>query len=175
VLTHVDFARLYVENHMAKFNAFGDHCDASAVLSLLIVFFTAAVQMAAANVRKARNDWAHCGFSKWDQAKFQQSFNEMEHLVKAMALPAADEGKLLGELKDWETKGISCKPKFDHKQWWLHWAKTYTKMYPSFFQEKIQLSEFLSCEFFLISIFSCYMCLIVLPVCTEEATESCKF
>ncbi|KAJ7339502.1 hypothetical protein OS493_005900 [Desmophyllum pertusum] len=52
-----------------------------------------------------RNDWAHCVFSKWDEAKFQQSFIEMEHLVKVMGLPVADEGKLLAELKDWESKG----------------------------------------------------------------------
>ena len=35
VTSHVDFAKLYVENHMAKFNAFDEHCDASAVLTLL--------------------------------------------------------------------------------------------------------------------------------------------
>ena len=32
--SHVDFAKLYVENFMAKFNAFDEHCDASAVLTL---------------------------------------------------------------------------------------------------------------------------------------------
>ena len=73
---------------MAKFNAFDDHCDASAVLSLLggVPVFSAAVQAAAENVKKARNDWAHCVFSKWDQTKFQQSFTEMEHLVRILAL-----------------------------------------------------------------------------------------
>ena len=107
VTSHVDFAKLYVENYMAKFTAFDDHCDASAVLSLLsgVPVFSAAVQTAARDVRMARNDWAHCVFSKWDEAKFQQSFIEMEHLVKVMALPAADEIRLLGELNDWETKG----------------------------------------------------------------------
>ena len=35
VASHVDFAKLYLENHMAKFNAFDEHCDASAVVSLL--------------------------------------------------------------------------------------------------------------------------------------------
>ncbi|KAJ7375983.1 hypothetical protein OS493_037535, partial [Desmophyllum pertusum] len=35
VTSHVDFAKLYVENHMAKFNAFDEHCDASAMLALL--------------------------------------------------------------------------------------------------------------------------------------------
>lgn len=107
VTTHVDFARLYVENHMAKFIAFDDHCDASAVLSLLggVPVFSPVVQTAAGDVRMARNDWAHCVFTKWDTVKFQQNFNEMENLVKVMALPVADEGKLLAELKDWETKG----------------------------------------------------------------------
>ncbi|XP_078381804.1 uncharacterized protein LOC144664463 isoform X9 [Oculina patagonica] len=107
VMSHVDFARLYVENYMAKFTAFDDHCDASAVLLLLggVPVFSAAVQIAAGDVRMGRNDWAHCVFSKWDQVKFQQSFIDMEQLVRAMGLPSADEGKLLGELKDWETKG----------------------------------------------------------------------
>lgn len=106
VNSHVDFARLYVEKHMAKFTAFDDHCDASAVLSLLVgvpVFSAAA--SAADHVRKARNDWAHCAFSKWDPAKFQKCFTEMEQLVKKLALLSVNERELIGELKDWETKG----------------------------------------------------------------------
>ena len=107
VTSHVDFARLYVENHMAKFTAFDDHCDASAVLLLLgrVPAFNMAVQSAADVVRTVRNDWAHCVFSKWDQPKFLKSFFEMEQLVRGMALPTADETKLLDELKDWESKG----------------------------------------------------------------------
>ena len=107
VLSHVDFARLYVENYMAHFTAFDDQCDASAVLTLLggVPVFSGLVQTAAADVRMGRNDWAHCVFSKWDQVKYLQSFIDMEHLVRVLALPAADEAKLLGELKDWETKG----------------------------------------------------------------------
>ncbi|XP_022783849.1 protein NLRC5-like [Stylophora pistillata] len=106
VNSHVDFARLYVEKHMAKFTAFDDHCDASAVLSLLggVPVFSAAAS-AAGDVRKARNDWAHCVFSKWDPAKFRKCFTEMEQLVKNLALPSVNERELLGELKDWETKG----------------------------------------------------------------------
>ena len=107
VLSHIDFAKLYVENFMVKFNTFDDHCDASAVLTLLggVPVFSPAVQAAASDVRNSRNDWAHCVFSKWDPVKFLESFVKMEHLVRVMALPAADEAKLLGELKDWETKG----------------------------------------------------------------------
>lgn len=106
VQSHMDFARLYVEKHMAKFTAFNDHCDASAVLSLLggVPVFSAAAS-SAGDVRMERNDWAHCVFSKWDPAKFQKSFTEMEQLVKNMALPSVKERELLEKLKDWETNG----------------------------------------------------------------------
>ena len=107
VTSHVDFAKLYVENHMAKFNAFDEHCDASAVLALLgkVPVFSSAVQSAAGDVRQARNAWAHCAFSDWDLLSFQQRFAEMENLVKSLGLSSADEMHLVNELKDWETKG----------------------------------------------------------------------
>ena len=106
VMSHVDFARLFVQNHMAHFTAFDDQCDASAVLTLLgrVPVFLAPVQTAADDVRMARNDWAHCVFTRWDQTNFLKRFSEMEQLVRTMAPPIA--GKRLGELKDWETKGI---------------------------------------------------------------------
>ena len=109
VSSHIDFAKLYVENFMAKFNAFDDHCDASAVLTLLgsVPVFSSVVQTSAGVVRGVRNDWAHCMFSKWDDAKFQQAFADMADLVRKLGLPAKDEAKLLGELNDWETKGKS--------------------------------------------------------------------
>ena len=108
VTSHVDFAKLYIENHMAKFNAFDEHCDASAVLTLLgkVPVFSVPVQGAAGDVRQARNAWAHCVFSDWDPVNYQQSFAAMEHLVKALGLPIAIEGNLLKELNDWEKKGI---------------------------------------------------------------------
>ena len=112
VTSHVDFARLYVENYMAKFNAFDEHCDASAVLTLLgkVPVFSPAVQSASNDVRQARNAWAHCVFSEWDPMNYQQSFNKMETLVKALGLPPIIERNLLGELKDWESKGTSLIP-----------------------------------------------------------------
>ena len=33
--SHIDFAKLFVENYMAKFNAFDERCDASALFALL--------------------------------------------------------------------------------------------------------------------------------------------
>ena len=107
VLTHVDFAKLYLESYMVHFNAFDDHLDASAVLLLLgrVPVFPGTMQAAANSVRSERNDWAHCVFSRWDETKFQESFAKMENLVKAMALPSSDEEKIVGELNDWKNKG----------------------------------------------------------------------
>ena len=107
VTSHIDFAKLYVENHMAKFNAFDEHCDASAMLALLgkVPVFSLAVQSSAGDVRQARNAWAHCSFSDWDPLSFQLRFTEMEKLVKSLGLSSADEMYLANELKDWETKG----------------------------------------------------------------------
>ena len=107
VLSHIDFAKLYVGNFMAKFNAFDDHCDSAVLLKLLgsVPVFSAAVKAAASDVRGVRNDWANCILGEWNPVKFQQSFVEMEHLVRVIALPAADEAKILEELKYWETKG----------------------------------------------------------------------
>ena len=107
MISHIDFAKLYVKDFMAKFNAFDDHCDASAVLTLLrnVPVFSGPVQPAADDVRGVRNAWAHCGFSEWDATKFKQVFVDMEKLVITLSLPPANEIKLLGELKDWETNG----------------------------------------------------------------------
>ena len=92
---------------MAKFNAFDEHCDASAVVSLLgrVPVFSRSVQSAAGDVRQARNAWAHCVFGDWDPVNYQQRFNEMEQLVKTLGLPPANERNLLEELKEWESKG----------------------------------------------------------------------
>ena len=107
IISHVDYAKLYLENYMAKFTVFDEHCDASAVLNLLgrVPVFSLAAQSAAQNVRQDRNAWAHCAFQNWDPAKFQQCFQDMEKLVKALGLPAVDETKLLTDLNIWEKTG----------------------------------------------------------------------
>ena len=107
VKSHIDFAKLYVENHMAKFNAFDEHCEASALLALLgkVPVFSAIVQKAADNVRQARNSWVLCEFGKWDQVAFQQGLDKMKELVKELDLAIADKDALLKELEDWEKKG----------------------------------------------------------------------
>jgi len=102
VTSHVDFAKLYVDNHMAKFNAFDEHCDASAALALLgkVPVFSAAVQSAADGVRQARNAWPQCVFSDWDLLSFSQRLDKMKKLVKSLGLPSADEMYFVNELQD---------------------------------------------------------------------------
>ena len=59
VTSYIDFAKLYVENHIAKFNAFDEHCDASALLALLgkVPVFPAVVQTALFS--KSRTSWVN--------------------------------------------------------------------------------------------------------------------
>ena len=109
VASHVDFAKLYVQSFMAKFNAFDGKCDGSAVLLLLgdVPVFSLTTQTSAKSVREhVRNEWAHCNFTDWDAARFQNCFQEMQQLVRSIGLPTADETRLLSELNDWETKGF---------------------------------------------------------------------
>ena len=107
ITSHVDFAKLFLQNHMAKFNAFNENCDTSAVLSLLgrIPVFPVALQNAATVVQEARNAWTHCKFTEWDEANFIKRFSDMKNLVKEVCLLPADESKVLTDLNDWETKG----------------------------------------------------------------------
>jgi hypothetical protein len=107
VISHVDFAKLFLQNYMAKFNAFNETCDASAVLILLgrIPVFHAALQTAANTVREGRNAWGHCKFTEWNEANFTKRFDEMKQLVTGVGLSPADESKILADLKDWEEKG----------------------------------------------------------------------
>ena len=95
---------------MAKFSAFDGMCDGSAVLLLLgdVPVFSLATQASAKSVREhVRNEWAHCNFTDWDVSRFQSCFQEMQQLVQSIGLPTADKTRLLSELKDWETKGLS--------------------------------------------------------------------
>ena len=118
VMSHVDYAKLYLENYMAKFTVFDEHCDASAVLNLLgrVPVFSLAVQSAAHDVRQQRNAWAHCAFRDWDPAKFQQCFQDMKRLLNALGLPTADETKLLDDLDIWEKTGT-----YNSHLRWLEW------------------------------------------------------
>ena len=107
VTSHVDFAKLFLLKHMAKFNAFNQTCDASAGLSLLgrIPVFPSRVQNAANVVREGRNAWGHCNFTEWNEANFKKRFDDMKKLVTVVGLRPPDEKKVLADLNDWEAKG----------------------------------------------------------------------
>ena len=107
VTSYIDFAKLFVENYMAKFNAFDERCDASALLALLgkVPVFSPDVQEEARKLHKPRNDWAHCTFSEWNKEGFRLSFDKMENLVKSLGLPSTDESGIIRELQDWKNKG----------------------------------------------------------------------
>jgi hypothetical protein len=107
VTSHVDYGKLFLQNHMAKFNAYNKTCDASAVLSLFgrIPVFSAVLQTAANVVREGRNSWGHCKFTEWDETNFKKRFDDMKQLVTEVGLSPADESKVLADLNDWEVKG----------------------------------------------------------------------
>ena len=108
VTSHVDFGKLFLQDFMAKFSAFDETCDASAVLSLLekVPIFSPDLQKAAKAVRDERNVWAHCNFTEWNNSDFEKRFDAMEKLVEEVSLYAEeDKSKVLAELKDWKNKG----------------------------------------------------------------------
>lgn len=101
----MDFAKLYVDQSLAKFTAFYE-CDASRVF-----YFVAKVPVFSATaengteVRKDRNSWAHCEYDLWNPVRFHYSFVKMRQLVKELSLPSETERDLLDELTLWETQG----------------------------------------------------------------------
>ena len=107
VTSHIDFAKLILQKHMAKFKAFNETCDASAVLSLLgrIPVFPRPLQTSANTVREGRNAWGHCNFTEWNEANFAKRLDDMKKLVTVVGLSPADESKVLADLEYWEDKG----------------------------------------------------------------------
>ena len=108
VTSHVDMAKLYLQTFMAKFSAFDESCDTSAVLGLLCAVpnFNAAIQATAQDVRATvRNEWAHCNFADWNEFRFLDAFQKMEALVRSLGLPKNDTDGIVDELNDWMGKG----------------------------------------------------------------------
>ena len=81
-------AKLFAQPFMSKFTGFDQTMDISAVLSVICEaapFIAAAVH--AKTVRlDIRNEWAHCNFADWTEAKFKAAFNSMESLLKNVNL-----------------------------------------------------------------------------------------
>ena len=108
VTSHVDMAKLYLQTFMAKFSAFDESCDASAVLGLLCVVpnFNAVIQAKAQDVKATvRNEWAHCNFADWDESRYLDVFQKMEELVRSLGLPKNGTDGIVDQLNDWMRKG----------------------------------------------------------------------
>ena len=106
----LSLAKLFVQPFMAKFTAFDQTMDMSAVLAIMCEadpFVTSGAAGDAKTVRSnIRNKWAHCNFSDWTKTAFVDAFRDMHSLVKKMNLPPADEQALCDDLDSWKDKGI---------------------------------------------------------------------
>ena len=103
----LSLAKLFVLPFMSKFTGFDETMDISAVLSVICEAapFVGAAAHAKTVRSDIRNEWAHCNFKKWTEAKFKAAFQSMEALLKNINLPPSDEHKLCDELNSWKTKG----------------------------------------------------------------------
>ncbi|CAC5425501.1 unnamed protein product [Mytilus coruscus] len=93
---------------MGYYTGFGETCDSSAVLGLIINIdkFPPVVKSDADDVRRnIRNPWAHCDFNEWDAVNYSDSFQLMKKLVKELSLIYTEEHQIIGELKKWEING----------------------------------------------------------------------
>ena len=105
----ISLAKLFVKPPMASFTAFDESLDLSAVLSILcgspnFVFY--GIDITASEVRaKVRNEWGHCLFTMWTEAYYDECFQLMEDLIKALKLPVTSQANVLEELKEWKKRG----------------------------------------------------------------------
>ena len=105
----LSLAKLFVQPFMSKFTGFDQTMDVSAVLSVIgeAAPFSGASAHAKAVRSDIRNEWAHCNFANWTEAKFKAAFQTMENLLKNVNLSTEEEQKLCDEINDWKDKGNS--------------------------------------------------------------------
>ncbi|CAH1781992.1 unnamed protein product, partial [Owenia fusiformis] len=106
---HVDFSKLFLRFGMAKYTAFDETCDPSALLNLIIQMddFPSIVRPIADTIRMFRNDWGHCDFTNWTESYYLDAFANMEKFIRSLQLsPSEKEKKILSELTKWQNDGI---------------------------------------------------------------------
>ena len=130
VTDSLSLAKLFVLPFMSKFTGF-DQMDISAVLSVICEAapFVGAAAHAKTVRSDIRNEWAHCNFANWTEAKFVAAFQSMETLLKNVNLSPQDEQKLCDELNGWKDKG---------KEITIHFLKT---IYLERFAMKININD----------------------------------
>lgn len=115
ICSSLDLAKLYLPDYLAKFAAFDESLDMTAILHLLgfayywpapTGIFSPLIKMLADNVRKnVRNKWGHFDVTEWTEAFFNDCFAKLEALVKSLGLASGMEMTTLSQLKEWQTKG----------------------------------------------------------------------
>ena len=111
VSSHVDLAKLFSLNYMAKFTSFND-TDCSALLGLLINVddsICAApkfkqMQTEAENMRGLRNRLAHSSPAVWNQVAFNEGFQTMSQLLVHI-VPLVNIPDVLKGIEELKTKG----------------------------------------------------------------------
>ena len=112
----VELAKLYLPDYLAKFSAFDESLDISAILRLLgfrnpkPIFPSPnpyiPIQSSADDVREnVRNKWGHCNLSDWTEAFFNDCFLKLKTLVNSLGLPVGKKTTILDRLSDWQTTG----------------------------------------------------------------------
>jgi hypothetical protein len=103
----LSLAKLFVIPFMSKFTGFDETMDISAVFSVICEAapFVGAAAHAKTVRSDIRNEWAHCNFANWTEAKFKAAFQSMKTLLKNMNLSPEEEQKLCDELNGWKSKG----------------------------------------------------------------------
>ncbi|XP_022808580.1 uncharacterized protein LOC111345557 isoform X1 [Stylophora pistillata] len=138
----VDLAKLYLPAYLAKFAAFDNSMDMSAVLRLLgydkyptQVFVSSNpfldLKLLADDVKNnVRNLGAHYDESIWTELFIHQCFEKLVALVEALVLPADQEKRTLDQLHQWETNG-----------WELIIAKDMSDLVDTFFQNQEAMKD----------------------------------
>ena len=103
----LSLAKLFLKPSMCKFTGFDQTMDISAVLSVICEaapFIGAAAH--AKTVRSdVRNEWAHCNFANWTEAKYISAFQSMENLLSNVSLSDETKQNLCDELNSWKRNG----------------------------------------------------------------------
>ena len=119
----VDLAKLYLPDYLARFSAFDESLDMTAILRLLgckkympATVFSPHIQASADDVREnVRNKWGHVVVNEWTDALFNDCFDKLKTLVRSLGLKTAVEEKELEQLADWQKKGNDFLPRYGIK------------------------------------------------------------
>ena len=108
----VSLAKLLVEPFMAKFTAFDDSFDTSAVLGVLSYegLFRYGVTKSAKDVNsKVRTEWAHPDFTKWTKKHYTDCFKFLKDLVSEISVEFpnwTENTQILQRLQWWKKHGM---------------------------------------------------------------------